>query len=96
MNAVPMTLETLAEAERFDSQIELVREHWAPVRHLWIEGPDVAPAGKLRAGLPEEFYIGAGMPELLLGHELIAEDIELGDRLAAALKPEIWIRRAAA
>ncbi len=34
--------------------------------------------------------------DLLRDRELIAEDLDLGDRLAAALKPEIWIRRAAA
>ena len=34
--------------------------------------------------------------DLLLDHELIAEDLELGDRLVDALKPAIWIRRAAA
>ncbi len=34
--------------------------------------------------------------DLLLDHELIAEDVELGNRLQAALKPEIWIRGAAA
>ncbi len=36
------------------------------------------------------------VPELLLGHELIAEDLGLGERLDAALKPNIWIGRAAA
>ena len=34
--------------------------------------------------------------DLLLDHELIAEDIDLGDRLAAALKPDIWVMEAAA
>ncbi len=34
--------------------------------------------------------------DLLLDHELVAEDLELGDRLAAVLKPEIWIGRTAA
>ncbi len=32
------------------------------------------------------------VPDLLLGHELIAEDLDLGTRLEAALKPEIWVR----
>ena len=36
------------------------------------------------------------VPDLLLGFELIAEDVALGDRLAATLKPGIWIRKAAA
>ncbi len=34
--------------------------------------------------------------DLLLGLDLAAEDVELGERLDAALKPNIWIRRAAA
>ena len=34
--------------------------------------------------------------DLLLVHEVIAEDLDLGDRLAAALEPKIWIRRAVA
>ncbi len=34
--------------------------------------------------------------DLLLDHELIAEDLELGAQLEDALKPDIWIRRAAA
>ena len=34
--------------------------------------------------------------DLLLDHELIAEDVELGERLEAALKPEIWIMGTAA
>ena len=34
--------------------------------------------------------------ELLLDHELIAEDIELVTRLEAALKPSIWVTGAAA
>ena len=34
--------------------------------------------------------------DLLLGHELLAEDLDLGERLEAALKPVISIGRAAA
>ena len=33
---------------------------------------------------------------LLLDHELIAEDVNLGNRLEAALKPDIWVMGAAA
>ena len=33
--------------------------------------------------------------DLLLDHELVAEDVALGNRLAAALRPEIWIMEAA-
>ena len=62
MNAGPVTLEALAGDQRFDRQLALVREHWRSVRHFWLEDPDVPAARKLRAELPEEFYIGAGMP----------------------------------
>ena len=34
--------------------------------------------------------------DLLLDRELIAEDLDLGDRLEEVLAPNIWIRRAAA
>ena len=34
--------------------------------------------------------------DLLLDHELIAEDLDLGDRLEDALKPDIWVKEAAA
>ncbi len=36
------------------------------------------------------------VPDLLLGFDLIAEDVSLGERLEAALKPNIWIGRVAA
>ena len=35
----------------------------------------------------------AWAPELLLGFELIAEDLALGERLESALRPEIWVVR---
>ena len=59
----PRTLEDLAAEGRFVSQIELVREHWAAVRHLWIEDPGLA-ARKLRSDLPDDFMLGCGMPGL--------------------------------
>lgn len=34
--------------------------------------------------------------DLLLGHELIAEDVDLGNQLYAALKPDIWVMENAA
>ncbi len=34
--------------------------------------------------------------DLLLGHELVAEDIQLGNRLQGALMPSIWVMEAAA
>ncbi len=33
--------------------------------------------------------------DLLLDHELIAEDVELGTRLQAALAPSIWLAEVA-
>ena len=207
MSAAPMTLEKMAAETRFDLQLELVKEHWASVRHLWLEKPALNGAGKLRSDLPDEFWLACGMPglaatkptcdglfefaegghpaiiipaydtdpwlldanaerhvehlvdlvaadvdhpdrfwlrrgealilgnayleiagqeneplpvfrnpitwlrsggegvvvldwdwawDLLLGLDLIAEDVELGERLEAALKPEIWVMEAAA
>ena len=192
---------------RLESQLQLVREHWAAVRRLWLATSDFPGAGELISGLPGDFWTGCGMPglatvtargghffefsdnggpaiilpcfdtipgfvvasaeghvehlidlvavdvdqhdcflrrcggalvlgsaylditaqegeplpvfknpltwlrsggagiaildwdyarDLLLDHELIAEDLDLGDRLAAALAPDIWIREAAA
>ncbi len=59
-----VTLQALVRDQRFDHQLALVREHWRAVRYFWIEDPDVPAARKLRADLPEEFYIGTGMPGL--------------------------------
>ncbi len=65
------------------------------------EGAPVAvfrnPMSWLRSG-------GAGVvvldwewvPDLLLGFDLIAEDVELGNWLDAALRPGIWVMEAAA
>ncbi len=58
------SIEKLVALGRFDRQLALVREHWAAVRHLWLEDPDVPAARKLRSQLPEEFYVGCGMPGL--------------------------------
>jgi len=58
------TLEILAAAEQFDRHITLVREHWTSVRRLWLDDSDGSGARALRASLPEEFYVGAGMPGL--------------------------------
>ncbi len=206
MSTGPVTLERLAQDQRFDRQIALVREHWTSVRRLWLDS--AVPSGTTRIGsdLPDDFLLGCGMPgiasikdtndgrfeftkdgvtaviipaydtipgnldanaerhvehlvdlvavdidqpghfwrrrgealvlgsayldiagqegepimvfknpmnwlrsggdgivmldwdwarDLLLGHELIAEDLDLGDVLEGALKPTIWIRRAA-
>ncbi len=58
------TLEGLAAEGRFASQIELVREHWASVRRLWLNDSDLNPGGHIRSQLPPEFWIGCGMPGL--------------------------------
>lgn len=207
IDSKPRTLEGLAAEERFVSQLELVREHWASVRRLWLSDSDLDPGADIRSGLPPEFWIGCGMlglstvgkfadgrfefnddgqpaivipaydtipglldanaerhvdhivdlvavdldqpdrhwrrrgealilgagyrdiaaqedaplpvyrnplswlkscgdgivmldwtwaPDLLLGFDLIAEDVELGNRLEAAMRPEIWVMEAAA
>ncbi len=57
-------LEALARDHHFDRQVDLVRQHWASVRSLWLDDPDVAAARKLRAALPRDFWISAGMPGL--------------------------------
>ena len=62
MNTASRTLEDMAAEERFASQLELVREHWAAVRRLWLNDSDLDPAGNIRSDLPPEFWIGAGMP----------------------------------
>ena len=59
-----MRLEDAAAERCFDRQLALVRQYWTAVRHLWLDNPDVLAARKLRSELPEEFYIGAGMPGL--------------------------------
>ena len=200
-------IEQMVAEGRFDRQVALVREHWASVRHLWLDHAKPLRAARLGDGLAPDFWWGAGLPglskinvascdtfefaengrpaviipaydiipgmidanperhveelrdlvavdvdhpdrfwrrrgealvlgnafleiagqelepvpvfstpiswirsggagvcildwdwarELLLDRELVAEDLELGDRLATALKPDIWIRRAAA
>ena len=199
-----MNLQDCARDHRLDRQIELVREHWTSVRHLWF---GTTNAAQIRSDLPADFLLGCGMPgiasikptddgrfeftedgltaavipaydtiagnldanperhvehlvdliavdvdhrtqfwrrcgkalvlgdayleiagqegapitvfktpmswlkaggagicildwdwarDLLLDHELIAEDFDLGNQLEAALKPDIWIRGAAA
>jgi hypothetical protein len=57
-------LETLAQDQRFDSNLALVREHWTSVRHLWLGDSELRGAAKFRSGLPSDFWIGCGMPGL--------------------------------
>ena len=53
------TLQALVREHRFDRQIELVREHWRAVRHLWLDAPGAA---RLGPSLPSDFLLGCGMP----------------------------------
>ena len=202
-----VTLQALVRDQRFDCQIQLVREHWTSVRRLWLDSAVPSGTTRITSDLPADFLLGCGMPgiadikptddghfeftedgltavvipaydtipgnlganperhvehlldlvavdldhpdrfwrrrgealvlgsayldiagqegepipvfktpmswlqaagagvvvldwdwaqDLLLGHELIAENLDLGDVLEGALKPTIWIRRAAA
>ena len=58
----PRTLEDMAAEEREASQIALVREHWSSVQSLWLDGSDLDPAGHIRSELPDDFFVGCGMP----------------------------------
>ena len=72
--------------------------------YLEIAGETRAPVPVFRNPISWLRSGGAGIAilgwdyarDLLLDHELVAEDLVLGERLADALKPTIWIRRAAA
>ena len=89
---------------RLFSPLRTFRE-LAPFRlaYLEIAGQEGEPIPVFRNPITWLLAGGAGiaildwswMPELLLGHELIAEDLDLGERLDAALKPNISIGRAA-
>ena len=62
MNAAGMgaaAVEALVAQGHFDRQIELVREHWTSVRHLWLGTTDAA---RIRSDLPADFLLGCGMP----------------------------------
>ncbi len=71
---------------------------------LEIAGQEMEPVPVFKT--PMSWLLGAGAGvcildwdwarDLLLDHELIAEDLALGDQLEAALAPDIWIRGAAA
>ena len=71
---------------------------------LEIAGQELAPVPVFRDPVTWLCNGGAGIAvldwdyarDLLLDHQLIAEDIELGDRLQAALKPDIWVMETAA
>ena len=56
------TVEQMATEGRVTSQLELVREHWAAVRRLWLGDSDLDPGGYIRSELPTNFWLGCGMP----------------------------------
>ncbi|MEE8534659.1 MAG: hypothetical protein V3S45_01360 [Kiloniellales bacterium] len=72
--------------------------------YLDIAGQEGAPIPVFRNPMSWLKAGGAGVcildwdwaRDLLLGFELIVEGLDLGDQLEAALKPDIWVRRAAA
>ncbi len=72
--------------------------------YLEIAGETRAPVPVFKTPMSWLRAAGAGIVvldwgwarDLLLDHELIAEDLELGDRLDAVLGPDIWIMEAAA
>ncbi len=72
--------------------------------YLEIAGETCAPVPVYRNPMTWLRAAGAGVVvldwdwarELLLDRELIAEDVELGNRLEAALKPDIWVMGVAA
>lgn len=47
-----------------ESQIQLMREYWSSVRHLWLGMSNLTPPGELLGGLPGDFWTGVGMPGL--------------------------------
>ena len=57
-----VTLQALVRDQRFDCQIQLVREHWASVRRLWLNSAVPSDAARIRSDLPDDFLLGCGMP----------------------------------
>ncbi len=72
--------------------------------YLEVAGQDLEPVPVYRNPLTWLRAGGAGIVvldwdyarDLLLDHDLIAEDVELGNRLEASLKPSIWVMEKAA
>ena len=72
--------------------------------YLEIAAQECEPITVFRT--PMSWLLGAGAGivvldwtwarDLLLDQELVAEDLDLGNRLEDALKPDIWIMEAAA
>ncbi len=60
--AAGVTLQALVRDQRFDCQIELVREHWTSVRRLWLNSTVPSGTTRIRSDLPDDFLLGCGMP----------------------------------
>ena len=61
-NASHLSWEALAAERRFVLQLELVREHWGAVRHLWLGDSDLDPASYIRSELSDTVFLGCGLP----------------------------------
>ncbi len=57
-----VTLQALVRDQRFDCQVQLVREHWTSVRRLWLNSAVPSGATRIKSDLPDDFLLGCGMP----------------------------------
>ncbi len=57
-----VTLQALVRDQRFDCQVQLVRDHWASVRRLWLNSAVPSGTTRIRSDLPDDFLLGCGMP----------------------------------
>ncbi len=55
------TLDSICGERAWAERLELVREHWASVRRLWLDSNDAA---RIKSDLPDDFLLGCGMPGL--------------------------------
>ncbi len=53
-----VTLQALVRDQRFDCQVQLVREHWTSVRRLWLDSAVPPGATRIRSDLPDDFLLG--------------------------------------
>ncbi len=61
MNAA---IEALVAQGNFDHQLLLVGEHWAAVRHLWLDTSEPLKVARLGSDLAPDFWFGGGLPGL--------------------------------
>ncbi len=57
-------IERLVAQGRFDRQFLLVGEHWAAVRHLWLDTSEPLKVARLGSDLAPDFWFGGGLPGL--------------------------------